>query len=44
VIKGSALMRAGGQGAEARQEAILELMKAVDEYIRSRSVRSTSRS
>ena len=44
VIKGSALCALEGKNPEIGKESVLELMKAVDDYIRSRIARSTSRS
>ena len=44
IVTGSALAALEDRNAEIGHESILKLMEAVDESIRSRSVRSTSRS
>lgn len=44
IIKGSALVTLEDGDAEVGENRVMDLMNAVDEYIRSRSVRSTVRS
>jgi elongation factor Tu len=44
IVKGSALAAVEGKNDAIGEAKILELMAAVDSYIRSRSVRSTCRS